>query len=372
MNKVRFLTAAVFYGLFFVSGLGATTYHISTEAGAADANSGVAASPWRTIAAANAFDFAPGDSLLFQAGETFFGQLYLSGEDGGTAAAPLTIGSFGGGKATIQTSNATEDAIFTFNVAGIAVVDLILRGQGTAGTSKGIEFFSNVLGNVRLDFVSISGVEASNFSEGIVVSSFVAGETTGYDNITITDCYVHDVSHTGISIFGTQGLPTGNYSHHNVYVADNLVHDITGFTNYSVNHTGNGILLAEVDGAVVERNVAHDGGMNNIMCGGPVAIWAYDCNAVIFQFNEAYNWENGSGCDGGGFDLDGGMSNSILQYNYSHDNEGPAYLAGNYIGARDHFGNVIRYNISENDCINYGSPISVFTEFNSSISDRPT
>ena len=54
--------------------------------------------------------------------------------------------------------------------------------------------------------------------------------------------------------------------------------------------------------------------------------------------------------DGGGFDLDGGVTNSVLQYNYSHDNDGAGYLVYSYPDApytcRN---NTVRYNISQND-----------------------
>ncbi|WP_133273227.1 T9SS type A sorting domain-containing protein [Hymenobacter radiodurans] len=53
--------------------------------------------------------------------------------------------------------------------------------------------------------------------------------------------------------------------------------------------------------------------------------------------------------DGGGFDLDGGCTNSVLQYNYSHDNDGPGYLIAQFPGASPLTDVTIRYNISVND-----------------------
>ena len=34
----------------------------------------------------------------------------------------------------------------------------------------------------------------------------------------------------------------------------------------------------------------------------------------------------GSGTDGGGFDIDGGVSNSVFEYNYAFENQGEGYL----------------------------------------------
>src|SRR5262249_45971791 len=61
----------------------------------------------------------------------------------------------------------------------------------------------------------------------------------------------------------------------------------------------------------------------------------------------SYGNETSSSTDGGGFDFDWDVNDSVMQYNYSHDNDGPGYM----LGAGDHgnAGNVIRYNISEND-----------------------
>ena len=69
----------------------------------------------------------------------------------------------------------------------------------------------------------------------------------------------------------------------------------------------------------------------------------------ITQYNESHHNRTGSSKDGGGFDLDGGVRNSIVQYNYSHDNDGAGYLLAQFKGAKAFHNNVIRYNLSEND-----------------------
>jgi len=58
--------------------------------------------------------------------------------------------------------------------------------------------------------------------------------------------------------------------------------------------------------------------------------------------------------DGEGFDLDGGCTGCVLQYNYSHDNAGAGYLVYTYGGAPHHYqGNVVRWNVSENDSVRH-------------------
>jgi hypothetical protein len=54
--------------------------------------------------------------------------------------------------------------------------------------------------------------------------------------------------------------------------------------------------------------------------------------------------------DGGGFDFDGGTQHSIMQYNYSHDNDGEGFVVANGIaGSGPNTNNVVRFNISQND-----------------------
>jgi hypothetical protein len=104
-----------------------------------------------------------------------------------------------------------------------------------------------------------------------------------------------------------------------------------------------------VDGGVIERSVAHDNGwLCESRAEGPVGIWTWDANGIVIQHNEAYN-NRSKTRDGGGFDLDGGTSNSVLQYNYSHDNAGAGLSIISFPYNRPTYGNVIRYNISAND-----------------------
>jgi len=83
----------------------------------------------------------------------------------------------------------------------------------------------------------------------------------------------------------------------------------------------------------------------------PVAIWYAWAKSCTIQFCEAYdNRTGGRGADGGGFDLDGGCVDCVLQYNYSHDNEGAGYLICSW--DPDQWpctGCICRYNVSIND-----------------------
>lgn len=125
------------------------------------------------------------------------------------------------------------------------------------------------------------------------------------------------------------------------------------------NNSGNGIVIGEASNVTIEHSVAYGNGTsNNHIGGGPVGIWVYETKHAVIQYNESYDNSRGTGdSDGGGFDLDGGVSDSVVQYNCSHGNDGAAVLVFQYDGGREHTDNVIRGNVSVNDARkgNYGA-----------------
>ena len=63
----------------------------------------------------------------------------------------------------------------------------------------------------------------------------------------------------------------------------------------------------------------------------------------------------GNAPDGDGFDLDGGSIECVLQYNYSHDNDGAGHPRLHLpLRAMADRGNIVRYNICECDAVKLG------------------
>ena len=50
-------------------------------------------------------------------------------------------------------------------------------------------------------------------------------------------------------------------------------------------------------------------------------IWTFHANSTLIQLNEVFGM-NFNGCDGTGFDIDYDQDGTVVQFNYSHDNEG--------------------------------------------------
>ena len=96
---------------------------------------------------------------------------------------------------------------------------------------------------------------------------------------------------------------------------------------------------------------------NGVNFSGAVGIWAWNSNNILFQFNESYR-NRTKGLDGDGFDFDGGVTNSMMQFNYSHDNDAAGFLLAQYDFAPQAMKNItIRHNISKDDArkLNYGA-----------------
>jgi hypothetical protein len=62
---------------------------------------------WKSIAPAGRHALGPGDKLLFRGGEMFSGNLVLKVNGSPAADKPVTVGSFGKGRATLHAGNGT-------------------------------------------------------------------------------------------------------------------------------------------------------------------------------------------------------------------------------------------------------------------------
>ncbi len=316
-----------------------------------DSNLGISQKqPWQSIDRVNATQLLPGDSVWFQANQTFKGNLSLSVADTDALDKPITFGSYENGRATIDAG--TGAGLFAKNRGNVEIVDLNFVGVGAEqNTSSGIWFVNALPEHKKLKHIRIDRVEVSGFKHaGISIAAQPIDEGwCGFSDVKITHANVHDNGDAGISCIGTWNPEEEGYSHANIYVGNCRVYGNLGIPGKG-SHSGNGIVLAQVDGATIEHCEAYENGtLNDYDVGGPVGIWAWDSNCVLIQFNESHHNRTGSSKDGGGFDLDGGVRNSIVQYNYSHDNDGAGYLLAQFEGAKAFHNNVIRYNLSEND-----------------------
>jgi parallel beta helix pectate lyase-like protein len=319
-----------------VARVGAATYYVS--ANGSDAASGDATSPWRTLAAVNNRALQPGDAVLLRGGDTFAGGLSFDAGDAGSASLPIVITSYGTGRATIA-SGATP-GISIYNAAGYRISNLALVGNG--GAASGLVFFNDLSGSVKLRYIRIDSVEVSGYGrDGIEIGSW--NGASGYQDVQIVNAVAHDNARTGIFVYAQQPNV-----HQSVTVLGARAFNNPGLAGTATN-SGSGIILSGVNGGVIERSVAHSNGWRCDAPEGPVGIWAYDSTQIRIRHNESYGNRTGGSADGGGFDLDQNVSMSIVEYNYSHDNDGAGYLLAHAPSNDLHYGNVVRFNISQND-----------------------
>ncbi|MHC4499805.1 MAG: right-handed parallel beta-helix repeat-containing protein, partial [Planctomycetota bacterium] len=327
----------------------ATDYYVSPSGN--DNDTGTSPSTaWQTIDKVNSMTFLAGDSISFEGGETFSGQLDFTSD--GTPTSPITVGSYGTGRATLSNptmgvEGSESTGLRISNVGGYEIRDLILVGPGNEGDrwseNVGIRLHAQLGSGQRLDYIRIDNVEVSEYSGyGILVY----GEGySGFRDVEITNCVLHHIGKEGICSSSSE-WPMSASSHNDFYIGDCTMYMITGVGTRGP-HSGSGINLSAVDGGLIEFCEAYDSGS---WCmaegGGPLGIWCWEAENLVFQFNEVHNQKT-SGGDGGGFDLDGGSSFCTMQYNYSHDNFGGDLLM-QFSRSRYAGDNIYRYNINAN------------------------
>jgi hypothetical protein len=315
-----------------------------------------AAQAWKTLARASRSEYSPGDKVFLKSGAEFSGELSLKITGGGKAEFPVEVTSTPGDKSVPATILAGDGNGVAIRDTGVRIFNLVIKGSGPqTNIGTGVRVFNDRPNSDKRSDVCIQDLKISGFGHaGIKIEGACADKSaSGYSDVMIERCTVSDGMHYGIFADGfEQPLGSWKFSHADIVVRGCEVFGISGNPNKHDNHSGNGILIGNVDGALIEKCCAHDNGAKNgSHDGGPVGIWAYCGRKVVIQYCEAYaNRAGVRNLDGGGFDLDGGISDSIMQYNYSHDNDGAGYLVYSYKDAPHEFrDNIVRFNVSIND-----------------------
>jgi len=323
-----------------VTGTAGVTYYVSPTGNDSYAGTSVT-KPWKTISKVNSKTFSAGDRILFRGGAVFRGNLSFTAADRGTAAAPIVIGSYQTGRATLD--GGTGTALSLYNTSGFEIRNLNLVGSGPAtNTGNGISVYADLPGGVKLPYLRIDRVDAGGFGQfGIAIGSW--NGTTGFTDVRVTNATVHGNALAGITTYAQ--VP---YTHRNFYFGHLRAYSNSGVAGLAGN-SGSGITMGGVIGGVIERSVAYGNGWLCNAPEGPVGIWSYDSDSVLIQHNESYGNRTNGPADGGGFDLDQNTRNSTLQYNYSHGNDGPGFLLAHAPSNTNHSGNTVRYNVSQND-----------------------
>ena len=330
----------------------AADYYLSQK-GHDDKGDGSRKRPWASLGKLNQQRLRPGDRVYLKGGDTFEGTLIIASDDGGTPKKPVQITGYGK-KPAIIIPGPDEDGIFIYNTAGIEIRNLIIDGKDLSKHHKrGIHAFIDLPNNQRAEHLVITDCEIRNVREGIIIGAAATDKThSGFKDVLIERLHIHNCEHEGFTSYGMLPTSATQQSHRNITLRDCEVSGITGDPNLKKSHSGSGIILSGTLGGLIERCYSHHngGGGGRPNGGGPVAIWTYEAAEVIIRECLAHNQKTVAGAkDGGGFDLDGGAVNCVIEHCYSYDNEGPGYLVAEYPKAAPIRNNVVRYNVSYND-----------------------
>jgi hypothetical protein len=249
---------------------------------------------------------------------------------------------------TIRNLNVSNNpsGISVTDAGGVTLQNLTVVGPWQPGNpvsaNDGI-FLAND-SHALLDSITIDQVQASGFAEdGLIL---VGNSGSPYRNVSITHSDLHDNAAVGMVIYQNGGV-AGTFLT-GLYVGYVKCHDNPGVPGDGDSYQGNGFLLNSVDGGLVERSSFYNNGrLGGSYDNGGAGFQVIASTHIVVQYNEAYGNQSFYE-DGDGIVFDSGVTNSILQYNYSHDNAGAGFFCYNHYPSPDQ-ANVIRYNISEND-----------------------
>jgi len=330
----------------------AATYYVDAEKGD-DANDGLSTeSAWCGLDRVNATQFQPGDRILFKAGCAWTGQLWPKGS--GQEGNPIAADSYGEGpKPTINGEGKTFEAVYLYNQHHWELSNLEVTNHSPDGPAPraGVRILgedAGTLSHIHLSNLEVhdvnghlhDGKDSGKCNAGILFDVVGGSVRTNFGDVLMEGCHIHACDRGGIKTWTTWGrfgeAEWAPYTR--LVIRGNALDDIGG----------DGIVACMADAPLIEHNVvsrcnARAGDWN-------VAIWVWECEDAVMQFNEAYLTQTDQ--DGQGFDIDGMCRGTVVQYNYSHDNEGGFILlceSGDPSPRRFNDQSVVRYNISQND-----------------------
>ena len=313
-----------------------TTYTISTQA---------------DFDAISARIYAPGDTILFQRGQQFTGNLTFLGS--GNPTNPVTLDATGSGSMPIITASGANSALKFHGVSYYTIQNLeITAPQGTgidiqlADSSPTADVTGFLMSGMRFhDIQNVVDNQRQLSKEFTAVQNKVAvmigtwhdsyATMTNYriTNVTIQNSEFYDVHNAVYS--------AGNVSFNNGFYADKpLNENITVKNSSFYNILGEGSVFLGTKNSLISDNsyinVSHMTGTNI------APVWMVGSDNITVQRSQQYG---AVPSDGMFIDFDWRTSNSTYQYNYSSRNGEWAFPCS----VLNNHDNVIRYNISNND-----------------------
>ena len=327
-------------------------YYVSKDGN--DTNSGLTPSkPWATLKKVNSTHFSPGSKILFKSGDEWFGQLEINSS--GAKDSLIVFDKYGNGeKPKIQGQGEKRYALLIKNVSYCTVKNLEVTNEGKEPAPKRTGVLVEAINYGDSKEISINNLEVHHVN-GSLVKKDGGGSAIFWHNggdeiksrfigLSIENCFLHHCGRNGITSSGYSNRDNWHPSL-GVVIRNNLLEQIPG----------DGIVPIATDGAIIEYNIMRD--CPDVLSHEEAAagIWPWSADNTLIQYNEVSGHK--AKWDGQGFDSDYNCNNTIIQYNYSHDNYGGFLLLcndGSSLGKKYNKGtlnSIIRYNVSINDGI---------------------
>lgn len=340
-NKYGILFVLLLLGYFIaVAAAGSQgsgiSYYVDSINGNDVKNGNSANSAWKTIDKVNSVQFKPGDKILLKSGSIWTGTLKPQGS--GIKGKPIVIDIYGEGTKPIINGDGAANAVYLSGQSFWEINNLeVTNNASSEGDRRGIFIEAKIVttNHVYVKNCFVHNVRGNNdFSTGKLTGGIILfGDNVGnYNDILIQGNTINNCDRTGILAVES----CGKYST-NIVVRNN-----------SINFPGgDGIIILTCTNPLIEYNVCNNS--DAVSKGVAAAIWPYECNGAVFQYNEAYNSKLSEDLDDGqAWDVDGSNNDTVYQYNYSHDNQGGMLLVcANETCPSNN--STIRYNISQND-----------------------
>lgn len=314
-----------------------------------DANDGLSATrAWKSLERANQVTFRSGERLLLKRGEVFGGELEVTGK--GTSAQPVVVDAYGeGDKPCIAGNDQSLYAMRILNSDYVTVQNLEIVNTGSqplpGRTGVKIECHNyGVSHNITVNNLTIRDVNGSLVKElgggsGIYIVNGGESVVSRFDSLLIENCHILRCARNAMIWNGYHDRRNWHPSKHTI-VRNNLIEEVPG----------DGIVPIGCDSTLIEYNVMRDCPEILPATEAAAGIWPWSCDNTIIQFNEVSDHK--APWDAQGFDCDYNSTNTVIQYNYSHDNYGGMVLicdSGERGFSLGNQNSIVRYNISIGD-----------------------
>ena len=327
-----------------------TTYYLDAANGN-DNQSGLSESnAWKSLYKLRDVKLNPGDRVLLKRGNTFQGELEISGQ--GTSDNRIYIEAYGeGDKPCIVGNDTSLYAVRILNSDYLTLrnVEIVNTGKERKPHRTGLKIECRNYGvskNIVIDGVDIRDVNGSLVKEegggsGILIVNGGKDVISVFDSLTIENCRIWRCARNAMIWSGYSSRENWHPSKHTV-IRKNLIEEVPG----------DGIVPIGCDSTLIEYNVMRNCPATLPDTEAAAGIWPWSCDNTVIQFNEVSDHK--APWDAQGFDSDWNCRNTLIQYNYSHDNDGGMVLICNSGESPASFnagnvGTVVQYNISIND-----------------------